>query len=1508
MNAYPEKPGIVTRLFRALVVCISCFLLFQLISLFLRWPEQLILGTVSVVLGLAVNRVSRARIVTIALMFISTTATLRYMWWRVHMLVDYFSDESNNRGWIDSTFILILMSAELYTVLIMFLGYMQTAWPLSRRPIPLPADEKSWPHVDLLIPTYNEPLSLVRYTALAALSIDYPPDKLHVYILDDGSRAEFQEFAREANVGYVTRVEHKHAKAGNINHALSTMNADFVAIFDCDHVPTRSFLQMTLGWMMADAKLGMLQTPHHFYSPDPFERNLLQYKTIPNEGELFYGIVQDGNDFWNATFFCGSCALLRRSVLDEVGGIATETVTEDAHTSLRMQKLGYNTAYINIPQAAGLATETLAAHVGQRIRWARGMIQILRTDNPLFAWKMKFSQRLCYFNAMAHFLYAVPRLVFLGAPLVYLLLGRTIIPGYWAAILVYAMPHLILSSMTNSRVQGSHRHSFWNEIYETVLAPYILMPTLLAMVNPKLGKFNVTDKGNTLAQTKFDHAISRPTKWMLLLNFVGMLMALYLLFVKGTPHTGAVVMNLVWVMFNMVILGVAAAVAYEQKQRRSSVRVEAKIGVHIRLPDGREFDGSTIDMSVGGASIQFAAGAQVKVGDRFRLSFPEQTDNAEIDARAIEIRAGETRVSFFTPAIADQETVARALYSRADAWLTSANTREVDRPLVSLARVVRLSIFGIFQVLRSFIPGAEEKAAAPVASTTAVVLLAVALGAGGRSLQASQAPVAQTAAETVSSSSGDQAVSPSPDKNSAVQKLSLKDMGLANAIEMKGPHSYYSLHFTLSYAAVPRKGKLRLIYNVDPSLDPHTTSLGVLLNGIPVGTIVPAASSGQAPESTMTDIPIPDSLLVRANTLTFEFKGSGLMQREDQAKAKVLASISPFSTLMVDGDQVQWQNNLSQLPLPIFDPDLQTTTTIPFVFLSKPSPTTLEAAGVVASWLGLLESTKPVHFVVAQGTIPAGNAIVFASDRSLLPPALQLPADPGPVLALRSNPSDEFGSVLVLAGDNEDQLLAAARTLSLTRGATPGSPSTGPGLTGDTMRIPDFAMPPLRTADDAPRWLALSGAARLANCSVRDTMQSDGSTPIPIYFHVPPDIYYGEKENVALHLHYRYNALQAAAGSALRVVVNGVLVSDIALSPGTGMADGERSVLIPVEVLQPFGNTVVFNYDFAPANRPSPQSPSLAVLNGQILCDSSMNLNGLVLWTSMPNLELFANAGFPFTEFADLEKTTVVLPASPTTGEIALYLYLMSHFGAQTGYPALRVTVEGPNAVMSSGRDYLVLGSIANQPAFGSLDSALPVTFDANGIHVKPNRGLRANISTLKANLARRWDSLIGDAVPDWNLEKVVGEPDALIEETQSPASPDHSIVVIALKDDAAADPFASVFLDRSQTRDMTGPVSLFIGSQFRSYPAVGTPYHLGTITPYRRMRIWFGQYYLLLLIAATPLSLLMARWTYGWMARHAHERLRLADTVEVVVVKGRNDPPDFLRRLHEVVRDGEQR
>ena len=363
--------NILTRFLRFAFLIAAAATLCFLATLPLTWPQQAVCGGVTLLLSLGLMHLSDSYLVTLSLMIVSMFCTFRYGYWRLKQTVRFFQDPATHWGAADAFFIVILLMAEAYACTILFLGYFQTIWPLRRAPVPLPDAEQEWPDVDVLIPTYNEPLDVVRYTALGALNLDWPADKLHVYLLDDGRRPEFERFAFQAGIGYRIRPDNAHAKAGNINAALKNLDSPYVAIFDCDHVPTRSFLQITVGWMLRDAKLAMVQTPHHLYSPDPFERNLGQFRTIPNEGELFYGIVQDGNDFWNATFFCGSCAVLRRDALDQIGGIAVETVTEDAHTSLRMQMNGWNTAYINIPQAAGLATERLSAHIGQRIRWAR---------------------------------------------------------------------------------------------------------------------------------------------------------------------------------------------------------------------------------------------------------------------------------------------------------------------------------------------------------------------------------------------------------------------------------------------------------------------------------------------------------------------------------------------------------------------------------------------------------------------------------------------------------------------------------------------------------------------------------------------------------------------------------------------------------------------------------------------------------------------------------------------------------------------------------------------------------------------------------------------------------------------------------------------------------------------------------------------------------------------------------------------------------------------------------
>ncbi|WP_245536188.1 UDP-forming cellulose synthase catalytic subunit [Terriglobus roseus] len=1449
------------RIFRFFVACACTFVLFQFVSLYMSWSKQVIFGSLTVLVAMAINRTGKSRLFTIALMLLSIAATLRYGWWRIRMVVGYFSDDTNHRFSIDAVLMLVLLSAEVYTVAIMVLGYMQTSQRLQRRPVPLPADEALWPHVDVLIPTYNEPLSLVRYTALAAINIDYPPEKLHVYILDDGTRQEFRDFAAEAGVGYVVREKHNHAKAGNINHALTKMSSPLVSIFDCDHVPTRSFLQMTVGWFLVEEKLAMMQTPHFFYSPDPFERNLLQYNTIPNEGELFYGIIQDGNDLWNATFFCGSCAVIRRTALEEVGGIAVETVTEDAHTSLRMQKKGWNTGYMNIAQAAGLATETLAGHVGQRVRWARGMIQILRTDNPLLAKGMKLTQRLCYFNAMMHFMYAVPRLIFLLAPLAYMLAGRTIIPGYWLAILAYALPHLIISNMTNSRVQGTHRHSFWNEIYETVLAPYILLPTVLALINPKLGSFNVTDKGTTLNETKFDRKIAAPTTWLLGLNFLGVLAAPYRFFVLDPTHPGVVLSNLFWILFNVVILGVAAAVAHEQKQRRASVRIPVHIPVVGTTSAGTQVHGMTEDMSVGGASLTLSGDLpELQPGEYVHLTFPVQTGNRSVRATVIRLSSGKLRAQFTGLTIEEEETLTCALYSRADSWVNVRSNVEQDRPFVSLGRIAVLSLTGLKQVALGLLP--EKRTPPPVPSRVASMLVFALLSLAGLRMgaQTPAMPMVPPAVMTPMSAG----MTPVMDvRGPEPTHLRFKDMGVADEAELRGPHSYYSLHFILPHTLLPRTATLSIGYRFSTELSrAATASIRVSLNKTLIATITPDTEAMHTGRYNVLPITVPTDLLIRDNELTMEFIGNGVLRTSGKSQAEVLARIANASELVVSGAALPFRTDISLLPLPLFDSDMQGTTTIPFVFPTQPDAKTMQAAGIVASWFGILASNKPIRFRVVMGAVPAGNAVVFvnkASRQAFLPAT-----SPGASLQLSPNPSDPDGTALIVSGDNGDQLIQAARALSLRAShVDTGEPQE---LLGNVLRVDNFSMPAARTIDDAPRWVPTDRLVQLSKYITQNAETTDGSRPVPVYFRVPPDLYYGETENLNLLIRYRYDARAAAEGSALRTFINGTLINEAPLEPGGGKTtDGQRQTLLPVANMRPFTNTLQFNFDFVPA-----RGAAGALTKGSILKNSSLDLRNLNHWAQLPNLELFANAGFPFTQLADLGRTVVILPRQPSNAEITLFLDMLAHFSRQTGYPALRVEVSGPDDLVREDRDYLILGGYSTQPAFAALRDNLPIAVDADGVHAKA-------MDTYLTRAQRWWYQITRQTLPDQDFARDTGLADSVIEGIQSPYATDRSLVAVAMRDDSVEPMFADLFLERSQSSDISRTVSVLRGNRFLSYDLNVARYHVGNISWYTGMRIWLTQYFFILLIGVALCAMILSRWLRDSLQKRADERLSSA-------------------------------
>ncbi len=1487
----------------------------------LTWPQQIILDALIVPMAIWLDRSSTSYLVTLTMMMLSLFSTLRYGYWRLATTAHFFTDSRNAWTALDAFFISFLVLAESYSFIILGLGYLQTLWPLRRTPVPLPDSTADWPSVDVLIPSYNEPLSVVRYSALAAINMDWPADKLNVYILDDGKRPEFRAFAEESGIGYMTRDDNKHAKAGNINRALERLDSPYVAIFDCDHVPTRSFLQVTIGWFLRDTRLGMLQTPHHFYSPDPFERNLKQFRIIPNEGELFYGIVQDGNDFWNATFFCGSCAVLRRTALDEVGGIAVETVTEDAHTSLRMQIRGWNTAYINIPQAAGLATERLSGHVKQRIRWARGMIQILRTDNPLFARGLKPAQRLCYFNAMSHFLYAFPRLVFMSAPLIYLLLGQTNVPGYWAAILAYAFPHLVLSNMTNSRVQGAHRHSFWNEVYETVLAPYIFLPTMLALVNPKLGSFEVTAKGGVVNRTFFDDRIAAPYLFMLFLNVLGLLAAFprYIQFpgldwpfplnllamMHDTNHIGTVIMNGIWTFFNCIILGGAIAVAREQQQRRQTVRIEMEVPGRVTLPSGTVIHGYSVNMSTGGLMMHLSREANVEVGESVNLTFPVLDGETTLPATVVESTGNIFRAQFSPLAIHQEEALTILLYSRADTWLGWGESRETDRPLRSLARIVRLSFGGLALAGHLVLKLPRRlKATAPkrqlVTSAAPLLLLALLAPSVARGLSPAQddALPAQTPSGALIGSPDQAAeapIVPAQPGATTLQRnlasgtfsnvLTFADVNAPDAVVLRGIDAFHSVNFAIPQTQVVKTATLHLRYHFSPALLPSLSHLKVSLNGAIVATLPVTAQptvNGEHMDNPVTQTPVdtpvtvarnqtnalltatitlPAEMLVHENKLEFEFVGHYTLQCEDPSNSTLWSQIDATSAMEVGGTLLPLQNDLKLLPLPFYDSAVHLHPSIPIVFLSQPSPKAMQAAGIVASWFGLLTDYRAARFPTSFGSIPPGNVVVISENAAELPASFGTNGSTGPTVSVRNNPNDPYSKMLLLSGDSQDDLITAAMALSLQRGL----------FQGDQVRIPSLKMPAPRLPDDAPRWLRTDRIVHLGDIAGIGELQSDGATPVRAYMRLPPDLYHGTQQDIPFHMQYRYNGIPISNDSTLQLFMNDAYVSSTPM-PHTDKASAKLETIVPIPIsdLRPFSNSLMMQFVFLLTKKGRCQDTAPYNLRGSILKDSYLDLRDIPHWIGLPDLELFSNAGFPFTRKADLADTAVVLPDTPTPDEVETYLTLMGHFGAQTGYPVLNVSVTNNDGMKAdSGKDYLVLGTVEDQPALNRLNASLPVVIDGSGLHIQDTQGFFAPIQH------PWWKVRSSDHIQSGQLETAGGLPDALIEGMEWPSGSGRSVVVIAMREHTIAPAFLTSFLKTSQSSDISQSVSVLHGSQFVSYRIGTDNYNVGSISAWAYINLLFSRYPWLVVVGAFIVSFFLATLLRAVLRKRARARLQ---------------------------------
>ena len=398
-----------------------------------------------------------------------------YLWWRA---VATLNPDALFFSWL-------LLLAEGFGVGVYFLfAWMTRDIAPTRKWIP----PKPGIAVDIFIPTFNESLDILEATMIGCKQITYPHT---TYVLDDGHRDDVKQLALRLGCQYLTRWGHWHAKAGNINHALTETTGEFIVLLDADMVPQPEFLDRTLGYF-EDEKLAFVQMPQEFYNWDSIQhdRKALEW----HEQSLFFRVIQPGKNRSNSAFWCGSPSILRRKALEDVSGVATGTITEDIETSVRLHSRGWSSYFVNEPLAYGIAPETLQSFLVQRLRWANGTMQLYRgPDSPLWIKGLTLRQRISYLSSFLAYFEAFQKLILILTPAVIILFSIVPMRVEMLAFLWRWLPYFAITVLANVIGGPGYFRYFQTEKYN-LLKMVVFIQSTVTLIQRKPLAFQVTPK------------------------------------------------------------------------------------------------------------------------------------------------------------------------------------------------------------------------------------------------------------------------------------------------------------------------------------------------------------------------------------------------------------------------------------------------------------------------------------------------------------------------------------------------------------------------------------------------------------------------------------------------------------------------------------------------------------------------------------------------------------------------------------------------------------------------------------------------------------------------------------------------------------------------------------------------------------------------------------------------------------------------------------------------------
>lgn len=545
---------------------------------------------------------------------VAIISTAVYILWRIFFTVP----EHEVYGWLATICGIFLVVSEAISML----EGAEHFTRLGKKTTPdMPVVPKEWyPDVDILIATHNEPTELLYKTVNGCKHMDYPDKKkVHIYICDDNNRPEMAELAGKMGIGYFGLAENKHAKAGNLNNAISQTTSPWIATFDADMIPTHDFLMETVPYTFLPRmkkldddtwverteeeidekyKIGFIQTPQSFYNPDLFQYNFYSEQRIPNEQDYFFREINVGRNTANAPIYAGSNTLISRAALEEVGGIAVGTITEDFETGINIQSHGYTCYAVDKTVAHGLAPTDIDSLIKQRTRWGRGCVSSLRSihliTNPALKWKTKISYLACWMYWWTFF----RRFIFIISPILFILFGiPVVICSLWELILIW-LPSYVLYNQALKVTSGRIRDKRWSNTIDTVIFPYMIIPILLETLYIRQKKFVVTKKTREVSN-KSDISLAIPQIILLVFDVLALIIATVGA-IRSRSYGTIVVIY--WLALNAMHLVMAIFFMMGRKNLRVNDRFLAEVPAEIEYRN-KKYYGMTMDISETGMAI-----------------------------------------------------------------------------------------------------------------------------------------------------------------------------------------------------------------------------------------------------------------------------------------------------------------------------------------------------------------------------------------------------------------------------------------------------------------------------------------------------------------------------------------------------------------------------------------------------------------------------------------------------------------------------------------------------------------------------------------------------------------------------------------------------------------------------------------------------------------------------------------------------------------------------------------